>query len=74
MNNVLEFDVSVEKTKTYRISRKQFDKLNKEFELNLDFDNLSTDDLYKLFFEMDDTYIYDIEYRDTTIFDYDYLK
>lgn len=72
MNDILEFDVAVEKTKTYRITREDFDRINKEFDLKLSFDNLSKEDLETLYFELDDFYVYDINYKDSTILGHDY--
>lgn len=72
MTDILEFDVAVEKTKTYRITREEFDRINKEFDLKLSFDNLSKDDLETLYFELDDFYVYDINHKDSTILGHDY--
>ena len=72
--DVLQFEISVERTDIYTITRTEFEKYNKEFELGLDFDNLTHEDLYKLMFELDDSYITDINHRDCTVLDYEYFE
>lgn len=69
MKNVLTFDVFVDKTETYTLTREEFDKINLENNLGLIFDNLTVNDTYFLLGFLSDEYITDTTTEHTEIDD-----
>lgn len=69
MKNVLTFDVFVDKTETYTLTREEFDKINLENNLGLNFDNLTVNDIYFLLGFLSDEYITDTTTEHTEIDD-----
>lgn len=69
MNSVLTFDVFVDKTETYTLTREEFDKINLENNLGLVFDNLTVHDTYFLLGFLGDEYITDTTTEHTEIDD-----
>lgn len=69
MKNVLTFDVFVDKTETYTLTREEFDKINLENNLGLVFDNLTVNDTYFLLGFLGDEYITDTTTEHTEIDD-----
>lgn len=76
MNNkdILQFDVAVDMTETYTLTRDEFNKINQEYDLGLDFDNLTDSDLYDLFANLGEEHITDTDYRDYTMLSHEYFN
>lgn len=59
MIKFVSFDVYVEETNTYTLTIEEFNKINTEYELGLDINNLSKDDFELLHSYLDDSFISD---------------
>ena len=72
-NAVLYFDVRKEVVDTYLLTQKEFEKINNEFELGLDVNNLTKDDFELLYDYLENKHITDstVETAEAV---YDYLK
>lgn len=69
MKNVLTFDVFVDRTETYTLTREEFDKINLENNLGLSFDDLTVNDTYFLLGFLNEEYITDSTTEHTEIDD-----
>ena len=73
MEKFVSFDVYVEETNTYTLTEEEFNKINQDFGLGLDINNLSKDDFEVLYSYLDDEYITDSNTRYSDIV-YDNMK
>lgn len=73
MKKFVSFDVYVEETNTYTLTEEEFNKINQDFGLGLDIDNLSKDDFEVLYSYLDDEDITDSNTRYSDIV-YDNVK
>lgn len=72
--DILQFDVAVDMTETYTLTRDEFNKINQEYDLGLDFDNLTHSDLYDLFANLGEEHITDKDYRDYVMLGCEYFS
>lgn len=72
--DILQFDVAVDITETYTLTRDEFNKINQEYDLGLDFDNLTDSDLYDLFANLGEEHITDTGYGDYTMLSHEYFN